>query len=117
LQYALDVSERHYRPSLPPVPSQLPDDYLKHQLLAHQPGGGLVWQTDLPFADVSVVEGGIHQKIILTDDDLFFRAWSAKDAHAYLPALLEQKNWAYLRAYSRNWWAKRAEELERLGGR
>ncbi len=117
LQYALDVSERRYRPSLPPAPRQLPDGYLKQQLLAHQPGGGLAWQTDLPFADVSVVEGGVHQKIILTDDDLFFRAWSAKDAHAYLPALLEQKNWAYVRAYSRNWWAKRAEELERLGGR
>jgi DNA polymerase IIIc chi subunit len=117
LQYALDVSERRYQPSLPPAPAHLPDGYLKHQLLAHQPGGGLVWQTDLPFADVSVVEGGVYQKIILTDDDLFFRAWSAKDAHAYLPALLEQKNWTYLRAYSRNWWAKRAEELDRLRGK
>ncbi len=117
LQYALDVWEGRYRASLPPVDAIPFTGYLKQQLLTDIfPVAAITWQSDVPFADISVLSGGVHQKLILTDDDLFFRALSAKDAYAYLPALLNGKHWAFLRVYSRNWWTRRGEERARLAG-
>ncbi|GAB3174273.1 AAA domain-containing protein [Telluribacter humicola] len=100
LQYALDVSEGNYRPQ--PLPTKTyRTDWLLKDKLAHKEQG-LV--KELPFADLTIRSGGTYQGLILTDDDLYHQSASSKEPHAYLPMILQQKNWPYSRVYSREYW-------------
>ena len=65
----------------------------------------------LPFADINVIQSDEHLGIILTDDVRYFSSLSAKDVHAYTPALLTKKNWKYHMVFSRNFWKDR-EKVE-----
>jgi hypothetical protein len=65
----------------------------------------------LPYADISVLKDRHHLGVVLTDDDRFNKSISIKDAFAYTPALLQQKNWGYRFVYSRQVW-KDIEQLE-----
>jgi len=58
----------------------------------------------LPLYDLTVQAGEFYQGIILTDDELYYQSISVKDRHAYVPTLLEEKNWKCLTIYSRNLW-------------
>lgn len=58
----------------------------------------------LPYTDISVMQEDQHLGVILTDDARYFSGLSAKDVHAYTPALLTRKNWKYHTVYSRNLW-------------
>jgi len=53
--------------------------------------------------------------IILTDDDNYFKSLSAKERHAFLPELLEQKNWKYLSQYSRHYWQDAEKFINEVG--
>ena len=71
-----------------------------------------VFQTDaLPFSDVDVLQDDKHLGIILTDDVRYLTSLSVKHSHAYIPAILTQKNWKYQMVYSRNFWKDR-EKIE-----
>lgn len=68
----------------------------------------------LPYTDISVVHGDKHLGVILTDDSRYFTSLSAKDVHAYTPALLTRKNWKYHMVFSRNLWKDRERMEEEL---
>jgi len=68
-------------------------------------------QNTLPFTDINVVHSDQHLGVILTDDIRYFSSLSAKDVHAYTPALLTRKNWKYHMVFSRNFWKDR-EKVE-----
>lgn len=61
----------------------------------------------LPFTDINVLQDDEHLGVILTDDARYFSSLSAKDVHAYTPALLTKKNWKYHMVFSRNFWKDR----------
>ena len=69
--------------------------YLKSALLSRNKS---LLPSPWPFADLRHGEGN---ELILTDDELFYSALSAKDAFAYLPLQLKSKNWHYERMFSR----------------
>lgn len=46
---------------------------------------------------------GTDDTLWLTDDEAYEGALSAKENHAYFPRSLQQKGWAYRRAWSRAW--------------
>ncbi len=113
LQYALDVSEGRYSPQ--PFVS---DKYRSEWLLKEQLMKSEKWQTEvesapstlhltLPFADLTVKKDGRYEGLILTDDELYQQAVSAKESHAYLPLQLRAKGWSFERRWSREWWRKR----------
>lgn len=101
LEYALEVSERRYQPILPNPSQQNIDWYLKNKLINSEQD--LI--IDLPFADITVRQSSDYE-LILTDDDLFYKALSAKEWFAYLPTQLKNKGWKFARSWSRNWWGK-----------
>lgn len=61
----------------------------------------------LPCTDISIRNTNHYLGAILTDDARYLRSLSVKDAHAYTPALLNQKNWRYHMIFSRNFWKDR----------
>ncbi len=68
-----------------------------------------------PFADLTLqAEQQKPVGLILTDDALYYKSLSAKDAHVYIPALLREKGWPLQVAHSRNFWLNAQEELNNL---
>jgi superfamily I DNA and/or RNA helicase len=61
---------------------------------------------NLSFADLVEYQGTTPASLILTDDDLYFQR-SSKEAHGYLPLILNQKGWQYRYYYSRGWYEGR----------
>jgi hypothetical protein len=59
---------------------------------------------DLPFADLSVSDQDQYLGIILTDDNRYKQSISVKDFHAYTSLSMQEKNWKYLKIYSRQYW-------------
>jgi hypothetical protein len=117
LEYALEVSEGKYKPTLPKPSKQNLEWYLKEKLssVGTQTTAGIVGiftnngvRKDIPFADLAVEAIGNQTlaklKLILTDDNLYFDALSVLESHVYLPVLLRKKGWSFQRMYSRNWW-------------
>jgi len=113
LQYALDVSEGRYSPQ-----PFISDKHRSEWLLKDQLVKSEKWQTEaesatstlhltLPFADLTVKKGDRYEGLILTDDELYQQAVSAKESHAYLPLQLRAKGWSFERRWSREWWRKR----------
>jgi superfamily I DNA and/or RNA helicase len=109
LEYALQVSEGRYLPSLRIDNKQNIDWYLKEKLANDEATVGEGQAIDLPFADLTRKNGnqnGNQIELVLTDDILFYNALSAKEWFAYLPAQLKQKGWVFSRSWSRTWWKK-----------
>lgn len=90
--------------------------YLNQHLVehgkAHYPNISFSVNT-LPFTDVVLTEDE-HAAVLLTDDEVYKESLTVKEAHAYTPALLEQKHWRYHRVFSRNWWINLPETAESL---
>lgn len=100
LEYALNVSEGRFRPEPFRTGKFRSDWLLKDQLLKQNDDFG----KELPFGDITIKKEGVYKGLILTDDDLYHYSKSSKEPHAYLPLLLQQKNWPYSRIYSREYW-------------
>ena len=114
LEFARDVFQGKFKPAVTHRVNQSPAWYLSSRLQQ--------WSTErmeeytfstntLPFADINVLQSEEHLGIILTDDARYFSSLSAKDVHAYTPALLTKKNWKYHMVFSRNFWKDR-EKVE-----
>jgi hypothetical protein len=127
LLYALEVSEGRYCPK--PYPSENPRSRgsLKVKMVERlrfmvgskqdQPQTvNLKLKTiveELPFADLTVKNEAQYESLILTDDELYQQAISAKETHAYGPLLLRAKGWQFERMWSREWWrGARSETLK-----
>jgi len=102
LQYALDVSDGNYTPQPLSTAHVRTDWLLKNRLLELDKK----FRLELPFSDLTIKEEEVYKGVILTDDDLYHRAGSSKESHAYLPLLLRQKHWPFSRVYSRQYWTK-----------
>ena len=111
LEYAHNVSKGQYQPSQPPAKKHAISWYLKKKIQESISQYGL--RHDLPFADLAKAES---QKgwLIMTDDDLYYQAMTAKNAHAYIPTHLESKGWRFKRMYSREYWRDPKEFMHGL---
>lgn len=116
LQYALNVSEGRYSPQ-PFVSEKYRSEWLlKDQLVntdewqmkdrSNEDSASYTLHLSLPFADLTVKKDQRYEGVILTDDELYQQAVSAKESHAYLPLLLCAKGWSFERRWSREWWRK-----------
>ena len=116
LQYALEVSAGRYTPQ-PFVSEKYRSEWLLKDRIMKDGEDDAQEATDenrerptfhftLPFADVTVKKNDRYERVILTDDELYQQAVSAKEAHAYLPLQLRAKGWIFKRMWSREWWRK-----------
>ena len=107
LEFARHVDLRKFRPRTNYRSNQSVDWYLSSRLKqwSKERMQDFVFDTNgLPYTDISVMQEDQHLGVILTDDARYFSGLSAKDVHAYTPALLTRKNWKYHTVYSRNLW-------------
>lgn len=108
LQYALDVSEGRYKPKAFVSELYRSEWLLKQQMMEKSDAlTNHKLTIELPFADLTIKDGGFYESVILTDDDLYQEAISVKESHAYLPLLLLSKGWRFERVWSREWWRKK----------
>jgi hypothetical protein len=70
--------------------------------------------TLLPYADIEVSASGKYKAILLTDDENYHSAISAKENHAYLPLSLSNRNWPNHRVYSREWWLDKKKVIGKV---
>jgi Superfamily I DNA and RNA helicases and helicase subunits len=66
-----------------------------------------VEDADMPFYDLMVKQKGEPRGVLLSDDEFYYQALSARAPHGLPPLLLDQKNWPFLRVHSRNYWQDR----------
>lgn len=114
LEFVLHVHQRQFKPN----PQTHPGTNGATDLGSHlaQWGGARLKDygfelNSLPYTDINVKRGEQYLGVLLTDDERFRKSISIKDAFAYTPTLLQQKNWSYRYVYSRQYWKDR-ENLE-----
>jgi hypothetical protein len=114
LQFARDVHEGRFEPGTSYASHERAGWYLNSRLQQwgeKNLNGFTIENNTLPFSDLSIRDSDQYVGIVLTDDARYKQALSVKDAHAYTPALLAQKNWNYRFVFSRNFWKDR-EKVE-----
>ncbi len=114
LAFAREVSAGRYRPQSPIQTQHTKAWFLSRRLQEWSASRMPEFTFDteaLPFTDINVLKDDQYLGVILTDDVRYFSALSAKDVHAYTPALLTQKKWKHLMVFSRNFWKDR-EKVE-----
>jgi superfamily I DNA and/or RNA helicase len=104
LEYALEVSQGKYQPTLPALPKQNIEWYLKEKIKVAWGTEVVAMAGNIPFADGVIHSALAKLKLVLTDDNLYYEALSIKESHVYLPNLLKKKGWEFVQVYSRNWW-------------
>ncbi len=105
LQYVYEITQKNS--NIPQHNDYIPTLSLKQELenrftpnLTHE----------LPFGDLSYKNDDLYKGLILTDDDIYQQSISVKDSYAYFPLLLQQKQWKFVRAYSRNFWNNKSDQ-------
>ncbi len=114
LNYALEVSEGRYRPSIVPDSSTSKDWYLKKKIMNEYSFKGVDLSNELPFGDITLKEGDNFIGVLLTDDDLYYQNPSMKDAHVYSRFSLSKKHWKFKGIFSREYWNNKAEVEESI---
>ena len=116
LEYAWEVSEGRFSPTVYENNHHASTWYLKSRLETYAkdniPDARL--NEDLPFADITALEGDSYIGLILTDDQRYFQTTSTKEAHVYLPKLLGEKNWYHVNFFSREYWQNPDKVYEAL---
>jgi hypothetical protein len=102
LQFAWQVSEGKVDRWEAPL-AHRKEWYLKYKM----PHTSAVYYDIFPNADVAIKNGNEFTSLILTDDNHYQQALSAKHHHALLPKILEDKQWKFQSVYSRNFWRDR----------
>ncbi|HEY0742633.1 MAG TPA: AAA domain-containing protein [Chryseosolibacter sp.] len=122
LEFARDVHQQKFRPKVESKVRQQPTWYLNSKLKkwGEEKFSSLQFETDtMPLADLYFKNNGQYLGIVRTDDANYFNSLSVKDSFAYVPSLLEQKNWGSFYVFSRNLWhdpEKVEEDLLRFIG-
>lgn len=114
LEFARDVDQRNFKSHIADNTIQHGVWYLNARLKqwSEKKFNDITFESDeLPFSDLNFKVSAQHLGIILTDDSRYYTSLSAKDNHAYTPALLTNKNWNYRMVFSRNFWQQR-EKVE-----
>lgn len=107
LQFVLDCHNRIFTPTLTSVAAKRNQPYLKdiiRKWAQHKWPEFQLDENQLPSCDLTVQKDNRLLGALLTDDQSYEQSLHAKADHALLPALLELKNWPYLRIHSRNFW-------------
>jgi hypothetical protein len=104
LHFALQISEGKVEHREAPLAHRR-EWYLKYKM----PHTREVYYDIFPNADVAIKNGHDFTSLILTDDNHYQQALSAKHHHALLPKILEDKQWKFQSVYSRNFWRDRAK--------
>ncbi len=116
LQYAWDVANGEWTPSLGEPPAKGYQWFLREQLKSPEFHG--FPQSELTknfqFSDLTVQEGKKARGLVLTDDEIFHDALSVKEAFVYYPNHLSEKKWPFTRFYSRNFWVDKQSIKERM---
>ncbi|HEY9049000.1 MAG TPA: AAA domain-containing protein [Ohtaekwangia sp.] len=110
LAFAREVDQGRYTPQTTEADNERATWHLKKSLQHWSANRlpGFVFETnELPFTDITVKKKEQYVGILLTDDSRYHQSQSVKEAHAYTPALLAQKNWSYRMVHSRNFWRDR----------
>ena len=109
LAYSRNVSEGNFKLQKTTTDQHSSDWYLSKHLINWSEQSKVVSFSihALPFTDVMISTGKNYAAVLLTDDQLYHSSVSIKEPHAYTPLLLQQKNWSYLRVFSRSWWMNR----------
>jgi len=114
LNYALEVSEGRYVPSIVPDISDSKSWYLKKKIIENSKFEGVDFSHELPFADITLKQGKDFLGVLMTDDDLYFQNPSMKDAHVYSRFSLSKKNWKFKGIFSREYWLNRSDVEESI---
>nr|WP_245565086.1 AAA domain-containing protein [Spirosoma spitsbergense] len=101
LMYAFNVAQGQFEPIPQPQQTLIATTLLKTKLAANHSN----WQSELPFADLTIKSHEAYESLILTDDDAYYQQ-TGKQAHAYLPIALRARNWPFERIWSRQFWRK-----------
>jgi hypothetical protein len=107
LEFARDVHQQKFKPKVETKVRQQPSWYLNNKLKkwGEEKFTSLQFETDtMPLADLYFKTNGQYLGIVRTDDANYFKSLSGKDSFAYVPSLLEQKNWGSFTVFSRNLW-------------
>jgi hypothetical protein len=110
LEYAREVSEGNFKPHSPENHDRSVDWYLSSQITdwCNRVSPYMVFSSDrLPHVDLTLGNSKGQHGILLTDDELYHASLTVKDPQVYTPSLIQQRNWAHLRIFSRQWWADR----------
>ncbi len=114
LEYARHVSDGLFKPHADAGLDHAASWYLHDQLVSWgvKNRTALSFSTQsLPHSDITIREQQNYLGLILTDDQVYFSSLTIKEPHVYIPFLLQNKNWEYLRVFSRSWWIDR-EQVE-----
>jgi len=114
LAFAREVDQRRFTPQTVNRDNERATWHLKKSLQRWSASRlqGFTFETnELPFTDITVKKQDQYVGVLLTDDTRYYQSESVKEAHAYTPALLAQKNWHYRVVHSRNFWRDR-EKVE-----
>jgi hypothetical protein len=116
LEYALEVSNGKYRPQQTTDTSHNAGWYLKSKLKEGVSGleKGIVFNNEMPFADLSIIKAEKYIGLLMTDDDLYYQSPSIKEAHVYLPHTFNMKNWKHIEVFSREFWIDRDQVHEKI---
>jgi len=115
LEYAWQVSNQKYVPTLPSLGDHHVEWFLANKLMqwTGEELENYNAKRELPFADLSLKNGDERYiGLINTDDDIYYQSESAKDIHAYRPFLLSEKNWKFKNIYSRQYWQQNEQVKE-----
>ncbi|WP_020532413.1 AAA domain-containing protein [Flexithrix dorotheae] len=111
LQYALNIHEGKYSPTIKPDGNNRSEWFLKNKIQTIF--GNLSLSSTLPFADLNLDKSN-EIRLLLTDDNYYFQSISTKDAHGYSQITLRDKNWTYRRFYSRHFWKNKENFLSEM---
>lgn len=117
LEFARDVDQRRFTPTLYGNGKQKSSWYLNHQIKTWGEEKFPEFQFEvnrLPLADLNIRNEQGYLGIVLTDDMHYFNSLSEKDFFAYMPALMARKNWDYHYVFSRNLWQDKEKVEEDL---
>jgi hypothetical protein len=114
LEYAFQISKGGWMPPARPDASRTQAWYLRQQLPDLLDDATYRLDKNLPFADLTLMQGKQYKGLIFTDDELFHGSLSAKQTYAYQVSHLSDKKWESVRFYSREWWMDRDNVKDRV---
>ena len=114
LEYAFQVSEKHFVPVEQRETNFGLDWYLKNQLVPWKEELEMSFDTGSPFADLALKKAGKYLGLAFTDDDYFYESLSMKEVCIYRPAHLKEKHWPFRLIHSRELWSNADKVKDKL---
>ncbi len=119
LTYAKEVSEGKFQPKPYDVSKHRIEWFLQNKLnnWAESALKKIKLTPTLPFSDLTLFSEDKKTNylgLVRTDDELYYQSVSAKEMHAYLPFILNEKGWKHKSVYSREYWQNPEQVYENL---